>query len=138
VASLFGHHQPAKPKGLTQAQLAQKASFGFYYPKPMPGGYAYVNTANASLHGQAYFMLANGHKHLIVHEQAAPEGKLDLSSLKTPQSLQTEAGQAAIGTEAGLPAARLLAGATLISINTTGSVPAADLTSIINSFKSYK
>jgi len=55
--------------------------------------------------------------------------------LDDSRDIQSSIGKAAIGTQAGQPAAKVLAGSTLISINTTGSVPSADLARTIESLK---
>lgn len=125
--------RPAQKSGFSVAQLSEKSSFGFYYPQPLPSGYAYVTKINAFQGGQAYFMLANGSKHIFFREQAA--GSQTTAGLSNSHNIRSAAGTAAIGTQAGQPAAKVLAGSTLISINTTGSVPSADLTRVIDSLK---
>ncbi len=125
--------RPAQKSGFSVAQLAKKSAFSFYYPQPLPNGYAYVTKINAFQGGQAYFMLANGSKHIIFREQAA--GGQTTGGLSGSHNIRSAAGTAAIGTQAGQPAAKVLAGSTLISINTTGSVPSADLTWVIDSLK---
>jgi hypothetical protein len=125
----------ASKPSISPTQLAQKASFSFFYPNPLPTGYTYIPTLNAFQDGQAYYMLGNGKKHMVVHEQAATSTKLDISSLTNPTPLQTESGKAAIGTIAGGPAAVALDGSTFITVNTTGSVPPSDLETMLNSLK---
>lgn len=134
AASAYMLTRPAQKSGFSVAQLSKKSSFGFYYPQALPGGYIYDSKINAFQDGQAYFMLANGSKHLIVHEQAASRGA-GLSGLDQPQTINAAIGKAAMGTVAGQPAAKVLAGSTMISINTTGPVPKTDLVRVINSLK---
>lgn len=126
--------RPAQKSGFSVAQLSKKSTFGFYYPQPLPNGYSYETKINAFQNGQAYFMLANGSKHIVFREQAATGG-LNTSGLAGTQSVQSSVGKAAIGTQAGQPAAKVLAGSTLISINTTGSVPASDVSKTIGYLK---
>jgi len=125
--------RPAQKSGFSVAQLSKKSAFGFYYPQPLPSGYSYVTKINAFQDGQAYFMLANGSRHIFFREQAA--GGQTTSGLDDSRDIQSSIGKAAIGTQAGQPAAKVLAGSTLISINTTGSVPSADLARTIESLK---
>jgi hypothetical protein len=129
--------RPAKKTGFSVNDLAKKSTFGFYYPQPLPQGYTYVEQINAFQNGQAYFMLGNGAKHIVFHEEAA-SGELDNKSITNAHSVNTPVGKAVIGTTAGQPAARVLAGSTLVSVNTTGSVPAADLVRAINQLKASR
>ncbi|MBX4188705.1 hypothetical protein KW792_01240 [Candidatus Saccharibacteria bacterium] len=129
--------RPAKKTVFTVADLAKKSTFAFYYPQPLPQGYSYTQEINAFQNGQAYFMVANGAKHIIFHEEAA-SGELDNKSITNAKTVNTTAGKAVVGTTAGQPAARVLAGSTLVSVNTTGSVPVADLTQAINQLKTSK
>lgn len=130
--------RPAKKAGFTAAQLAQKSSFSFYYPQPAPSGYSYITEQNAFQNGQAYFMIGKGNKHIVFHEQTAATAKLDTSSLSKPQMIEAPAGKAAVGTLAGQPAAKVLAGSTLISVNSTGGVSQDDVTTAVKSLKSTK
>jgi hypothetical protein len=134
AAGAYMLSRPAQKTGFSVAQLSKKSTFGFYYPQPLPNGYSYETKINAFQNGQAYFMLANGSKHVVFHEQASTSN-LDTSGLSGTQSVQSSIGKAAIGTQAGQPAAKVLASSTLISINTTGSVPASDVTQIISHLK---
>jgi hypothetical protein len=125
--------RPAQKSGFSVAQLSKKSTFGFYYPQPLPVGYAYQTKINAFQDGQAYFMLAKGSKHIIFHEQAA-SGQ-STGGLTAAKAAVSPAGKALIGTLAGQPAAKVLAGSTFISINTTGAVPAADLSQAVRSLR---
>jgi hypothetical protein len=127
--------KPAKPVNSTPAQLAQKASFSFYYPQPLPAGYSYIQTINTFQDGQAYYMLGNGRRHLIIRERQSASKNLDLSSLEKPQTFMVTGGKAAIGTTAGEASGMVLAGSTLISINSTGNVPPDDIQAVIYNFK---
>jgi hypothetical protein len=116
----------------------QLPSFGFYYPQPLPAGYSYVSDLNAFQNGQAYFMLANGQKHIVVHEQTASSDGQASDTLANAQSLNSSVGKANLGTTAGELSAQINAGSTYILINTTGSVPKTDLVNTINSLKVIK
>jgi hypothetical protein len=134
-AAIFGGYlllKPEKQKVFTPASLAKQASFSFYYPSPLPSGYSYVNNINAFEGGQAYYMIGNGNKHIIVHEQPASGDKLNTKSLSNPVAYTAAGGQAALGNVAGQPAGLVLSGSTLVTINTTGDVPPADLATTIN------
>lgn len=126
--------RPPKTYGFTESQLAKKAGFSFFYPQPMPAGYVYEQKFNAFQDNQAYFMLAKGGKHIIIHEQAS-SGTLDTSSLTGVRRLDSAAGKAAIGYQAGQPAAKILTGSTLISANSTGPVSQDELTKVLNTLK---
>lgn len=137
-AAIFGGYlllKPDKQKVFTPASLAKQASFSFYYPSPLPTGYSYVNNINAFQDGQAYYMLANGNKHIIVHEQSSNTSKLDTSSLSDSVKFAAAGGQAALGNVAGQPAGLVLTGPTLVTINSTGEVTPADLAALINNLK---
>lgn len=127
--------RPEKQKVFTPASLAKQASFSFYYPSPLPSGYSYVNNINAFQDDQTYYMIGNGSKHIIVHEQAASGRKLDTQSLSNPVAYTAAGGQAALGNVAGQPAGLVLTGSTLVTINTTGDVPPADLATMINNLR---
>lgn len=130
--------KPAKKSGYTADELAKKSAFSFYYPQPMPGGYSYVIEQNAIQDGQAYFMIGRGNKHMVFREQAATGSALSNTSLSKPQTIQTPAGKAIVGTVAGQPAAKVIAGSTLISVNTTGGVSQDDVTAAIKALKNTK
>jgi hypothetical protein len=130
--------KPAKKVGATAAQLAKQSSFSFYYPSPMPAGYSYVGDINAFQDGQAYFMLAKGQKHLVIHEQAATSNGPQTVNLAAAQSLSSPVGKVTLGASSGEPAAQVKAESTYILINSTGSVPQADLVNVINSLKITK
>jgi hypothetical protein len=132
-AGIYLISQPAQKSGFSVVQLSKKSTFGFYYPQPLPGGYSYQTKINAFQDGQAYFMLAKGSKHIIFHEQAA-SGQ-STGGLTAAKAAVSPAGKALIGTLAGQPAAKVLAGSTFISINTTGAVPAADLSQAVRSLR---
>lgn len=132
-ASLYMLTRPAQTSGFSVAQLSKKSGFGFYYPQPLPSGYTYVTKINAFQGGQAYFMLAKGSKHLFIHEQAA--ANQGTGGLSSPQPLPSPVGKAVIGQQAGQPAAKVVAGSTLISINSTGGVASTDLSKLIDSLK---
>ena len=125
--------RPAKKTGFTAAELAKKSTFSFYYPQPAPSGYSYITEQNAFQDGQAYFMIGKGNKHIVFHEQAGSQ--LAATSLSKPETIQTAAGQAVVGTVAGQPAAKVLAGSTLISVNTTGGVSQSDVTAAVKTLK---
>ena len=127
--------KPDKAKTFTSASLAKQAGFGFYYPSPLPAGYSYVNNFNAFQDGQAYYMLGSGNKHIIVREQPSHGSTLKLSSLTNPITFQAAGGKAAAGDVTGQPAGLVLAGSTLISLNSTGAVKPAELTAVINNLK---
>lgn len=134
-AAVFGGYlllKPDKTTVFTPAILAQRSGFSFYYPSPLPAGYSYVNNINAFQDGQAYYMLGNGDKHIVVHEQASHSSKLDTKSLSNPVSYEAAGGQAALGSVTGQPAGLVLTGSTLITINTTGKVAPADVAAVIN------
>jgi len=133
AAGIYMVSRPAQKSGFSVAQLSKKSAFGFYYPQPLPGGYVYETKINAFQDGQAYFMLAKGSKHIIFHEQAA-SGQ-NTGGLTAAKAAASPAGKALIGTLAGQPAAKVLAGSTFISINTTGAVPAADLSQAVSSLR---
>lgn len=135
AAAGFMLTRPPKTSGFTATQLAKKAGFSFFYPQPMPAGYSYELKFNAFQDGQVYFMLAKGNQHIVFHEQAA-HGALDTSALTSVRKLQSPTGQAAIGYQAGQPAAKLLTRSTLISVNSTGQVSEDDLAKILNLLKS--
>jgi hypothetical protein len=137
-AAIFGGYlllKPDKAKVYTPASLAKQISYGFYYPSPLPAGYSYINNINAFQDDQAYYMLGNGNRHIIVHEQSAGGGKLDTKSLSDPVKFTAAGGQAALGNVAGQAAGLVITGSTLITINTTGSVPPADLAELINNLR---
>jgi hypothetical protein len=126
--------RPAKTSGFTESELAKKASFAFFYPQPMPSGYVYEQKFNAFQDGQVYFMLAKGGKHIVLHEQAA-HGPLDISSLTAARKFKSASGEAVIGYQGGLPAAKILAGTTLISANSTGPVSQDELARVLDQLK---
>lgn len=137
-AAIFGGYlllKPDKQKVFTPASLAKQSSFSFYYPSPLPAGYAYVNNINTFQDGQAYYMLGKGNKHIIVHEQSASGSKLDTSSLSDPVNFTAAGGQAALGNVAGQPSGLVLTGSTFITLNTTGGVSPADLAALVNNLK---
>jgi hypothetical protein len=134
-AAVFGGYlmlKPDKQKVFTPASLAKQAGFSFYYPSPLPNGYSYVNNINAFQDGEAYYMLGNGNKHIIVHEQSASSKKLDTKSLTTPVTFNAAGGQAALGNVAGQPAGLVLTGPTLVTINSTGDVTPADVAALVD------
>lgn len=126
--------RPPKKSGFTVAQLAKKADFGFFYPQPLPNGYTYEPKFNAVQGGQVYFMLVKGTKHMVFREQPA-NGSLDINGLNGVRKITTAAGPAAVGSQAGQPAAKVLAGSTLISVNSTGSVAESDLLKVLDLLK---
>ena len=138
IAAGFYLAKPAKKAGATAAQLAKKSSFSFYYPQPLPAGYSYVNDINAFNNGQAYFMLANGKKHIVLHEQAAGSSSSGAEAPANIEDVSSSVGKVAIGTTAGEPSAQINAGGTYILINTTGSVSKTDLINVINNLKIIK
>ncbi|MBX4197199.1 hypothetical protein KW801_01425 [Candidatus Saccharibacteria bacterium] len=138
VAGVLYISRPAKKVGATAAQLAKKSSFSFYYPQPLPAGYSYTNNINAFEGGQAYFMLASGKKHIIIHEQAANSANSSANELANPQSLDSSIGKVSLGTTAGEPSAQIIAGSTYILVNTTGAVSKTELVGVINSLKVIK
>lgn len=127
--------KPNTPKTFTPASLARQSSFSFYFPNPLPQGYSYVNKINTFQSGQAYYMLANNKKHIIVREQTANGRALETSALSNPVSYPAAGGKAAIGSLAGQPAGLVLTNNTLITLNSTGTVPAADIAAAINYLK---
>jgi hypothetical protein len=138
IVAVAGGFYLLKPKAkptVTPTQLASKSSFSFYYPSPLPGGYSYNQEISTFQGGQAYYMLANSKKHMIIHEQAAKSNSLDLTSITNPKTLDSSAGRAAIGTTAGQASAVVLANSTLITIDSTGSVPQADIVAVINNLR---
>jgi hypothetical protein len=138
LAAAAGGYYLLKPKekpSITPTQLAQKSSFSFYYPKPLPAGYSYVDDINTFEGGQAYYMIGKGRKHMIIHEQQSSSSKLNLKDLTKPTTLKPSTGLAAIGTTAGQTSGAALINGTLININTTGSVPLTDVTDAIMNLK---
>ncbi len=127
--------RPAKKAGFTADQLAKKSTFNFYYPQPIPSGYAYVTEQNAFQDGQAYFMIGKGGKHIVFHEKQSNQTAISPTSLAKPQTVDTPVGKAVIGTVAGQPAANVLAGSTLISVNTTGGVTQDEVKTAVKSLK---
>ena len=130
--------KPPKKVGATAAQLAKKSSFSFYYPQPLPAGFSYVGDLNAFDNGQAYYMLASGKKHIVVHEQPASLTSSPAEAAKDSEQVSSAIGKVAIGTTAGEISAQVNAGSTYILINTTGSVSKADLINTINNLKIIK
>lgn len=137
-ASVYMITRPPKKSGFSIAQLAKKSTFGLYYPQPLPNGYSYVTQINAFQNDQAYFMLASGNKHIVFHEQPAGSTTGNNEKIISPQTLTTSVGKATMGVLAGQPAARVTAGSTLISINTTGQVSSAALTQAIQNLKTAR
>lgn len=138
AAASFGGYlllKPHKTATFTPASLAKQAGFPFYYPQPLPAGYSYVDTINTFEAGQAYYMIARGSRHIIIKEQASSSQSLDLSSLSQPATFTSAAGKAATGTNSGQPAGLLLTNSTLITLNSTGQVSPADISSVINNLK---
>jgi len=138
LIALVGGFMLLKPKTkptVTPTQLAAQASFSFYYPAPPPTGYVYDKQISTFENGQAYYLLANGKKHIIVHEQAANTNQLDLSILATPKTFTTSSGQAAVGVTAGEASGILLTSSTLVDLNSTGSVPQSDIEAVINNLR---
>jgi hypothetical protein len=138
LAAVFGGYlllKPDKAKVFTPVSLAKQASFGFYYPSPLPAGYSYVNNLNAFQDGQTYYMLGSGNKHIVVREQRSGGSSLNLTGLSKPITFQAAGGKAAVGEVAGQPGGLVLSGSTLITLNSTGDVPPADLTAVINNLK---
>lgn len=127
--------RPAKPKVILPADLAKQASFSLYYPSPLPAGYVYDGNVSTFLNGQAYYEISKGTKHIVVREQASSAKSLDLSSLSKPVQVKTALGQAAVGVNTGETAALVLAGATLITINSSGQISQADVASFINNLQ---
>lgn len=138
AAAIFGGYlllKPNKAKVFTPASLAKQASFGFYYPSPLPSGYSYISDLNTFQDGQAYYMLGSGSKHIIIREQAASGSSLKLDGLSNPVSFPAAGGKAAIGSVSGQPGGTVLTGSTLITLNSTGAATAADIAAAINSLK---
>jgi len=127
--------RPAKKAGFTADELAKKSTFSFYYPNPMPAGYTYIEEQNAFNDGQAYFMIGKGGKHIVFHEKQTSGSNVTPPSSAKSQTLTTAVGKVVIGTVAGQPAANVLAGSTLISVNTTGGVTQDEVTSAVQSLK---
>jgi len=127
--------RPAKKAGFTADQLAKKSTFSFYYPAPMPSGYSYVTEQNAFQDGQAYFMIGKGGKHIVFHEKQSNQTAISPASLAKSQKINTSVGTAVIGSVAGQPAANVLAGSTMISINTTGGVTQDEVKAAVKSLK---
>jgi len=127
--------KPEQQKTFSPSSLAKQASFSFYYPSPLPAGYSYVNNINTFQAGQAYYMIGNGTKHVIVHEQPASGNSLNLATISNPVTFDAAGGKAALGNVTGQPAGLVLTGSTLITLNTTGAVAPADLATIINNLK---
>jgi homoaconitase/3-isopropylmalate dehydratase large subunit len=135
VVAAFYLLKPSKSKAVLPADLAKQASFRLYYPSPLPPGYTYNQTIATFVNGQAYYEISQGAKHIIVREQSTSASSLDLSSLSSPSDVKTALGKAAVGINTGQTAALVLAGSTLITVNSNGHVPQADMTTFINNLQ---
>ncbi|MBX4201975.1 hypothetical protein KW803_03760, partial [Candidatus Saccharibacteria bacterium] len=133
VAGYFAF-KPSKPKVIMPADLAKQASFKFYYPSPMPGGYHYNTSQGTFQNGSAYYMLMNGGKHIVV-TQTSSVGNTSLGKLADSTQFKSPVGNVVLGTEINQTSAYVLAGDTLISIHSYGRIPKDEMTNVINSFK---
>lgn len=105
------------------AALEKNAGFPLYYPSPVPAGYSY-RKGSGKLNGNiVFYEMQSGNDVLSVSEQPTPPNPPDLAHLAGFTSLQTPAGNTAIGMTLGQPIAIILSNTTLITITGHKNVP---------------
>lgn len=119
--------------GISQ-KIIQQAPFTVYFPSPMPSGYTYMKDSATFQIGQVFFKFGNGVKRVTVNEQPlpSPAPKLDLPGYTT---FKSTVGQASVGASFGVSAGEVIAGKTLITLNTSGGVTQDELKAAINNLK---
>lgn len=109
-------------------------NFPLYYPLDGPQGYQYKKGSAKVENDILFYSLQNSDKIVTITEQAI-SGKLpDLTQLPGFKSLETPAGSAVSGTNAGnRPAAIILNSTTLITINGAADVAASSVNALAQS-----
>jgi hypothetical protein len=115
--------------------IVKQANFDLYFPSPMPNGYIYMQDTATFQIGQVFYKFSNGKKRVTVNEQPAGQKKPDLSQLPGYTQFDSPVGKAAFGTTLGEPTAVVVAGNTVITMNSVGGVSQQELQTAINSFK---
>jgi hypothetical protein len=131
----FGYFLKSSTSGNSiPPKIVQQAGFPVYFPSPMPNGYTYMKDTATFQIGQVFYKFANGSKRVTVNEQPLPEQppKLDLPGY---QQFNATVGKATVGATYGVSSAEVIAGKTLISLNSSGGVTQDELKAAINSLK---
>jgi hypothetical protein len=131
----FGYSLKSSTSGNSiPPKIVQQAGFTVYFPSPMPNGYTYMKDTATFQIGQVFYKFANGNKHVTVNEQPLPEQPPKLN-LPGYQQFDSKVGKAAVGANFGVSSAEVIAGKTLISLNTSGGVTQDELKAAINSLQ---
>ncbi|MDL2342455.1 MAG: hypothetical protein QFB87_05260 [Patescibacteria group bacterium] len=118
-----GLYLHAKASGALPKAVTKQVSFTLYYPTQLPRGYTLNKTTARVENDILFYSLKSGSKEVRVSEQAAPTRPPDLNSIPGFKKLESIAGNAAIGKNAGAPTALLITNTTLITISGTATVP---------------
>lgn len=116
-------------------KIIQQAPFTVYFPSPMPPGYTYMKDTATFQIGQVFFKFSDGgNKRVTVNEQPLPDPapKIDLPGYTV---FDSKVGKASVGANFGVTAGEVIAGKTLITLNTSGGVTQDELKSAINNLK---
>jgi hypothetical protein len=131
----FGYSLKSSASGNSiPPKIVQQAGFTVYFPSPMPNGYTYMKDTATFQIGQVFYKFANGTKRVTVNEQPLPASppKLDLPGY---QQFDASIGKATVGTNFGVSSGEVIAGKTLISLNSSGGVTQDEIKAAINNLK---
>jgi len=116
-------------------KIIKQVSYELYFPSPMPAGYTYMKDTATFQIGQVFYKFSNGNKRVTVKEEPLPQPRPDLSLYKGYAVYTSAVGKTAIGLTFGQPTAIVLAGSTVITLNTSGSVSQDELKTAIDNLK---
>jgi hypothetical protein len=105
--------------------VTKHALFPLYYPSPVPDGYSYMRGSATIENGILFYALGTNNKSndIRISEQAVPAAPPDLNHIAGFTTMQTLAGNTAIGTSLNKPMAIILSNTTLITITGSKSTP---------------
>ncbi len=125
----------SKDTNTIPASIVKQANFDLFFPSPMPPGYLYMKDTATFQIGQVFYKFSNNRKRVTVNEQPMPATKPNFSLLNGYEQFSSPVGQAAVGSTLGESTAYVLAGGTLITMNTSGGVSKDELKTAINNLK---
>jgi hypothetical protein len=127
--------KPSDPQNTIPAHIVQQVDYSLYFPSPMPPGYTYMKDTATFQIGQVFYKFSNGQKRVTVKEEPMPQPKPDFNLLSDYAQFDAPVGKAAIGSTFGHPTAIVLAGNTVITMNTSGGVSQDELKTAVNNLK---
>lgn len=146
IAAIAGGAVYAYPRYIDKnpfpANIQTNAEFSLLYPKKLPTGYAIDNSTIQLTNGVLLYAANNGDKKLVFTTQKTPPTfnftEFYKEQLQSSRQIDTNYGEATVGTNSGHVIGSLVAGNTWVIVSTTDShLNQSDFIEVLKNLKRY-